>query len=292
MSDDDPQEKPFTGFVNPKQNWSRLPHQLINALPTFSSMAEIVVVLYILRHTWGYKDKRKRITLDEFEHGRKRKNGTRIDAGVGMSKPSIVSGLKSANTHGFIVVEVDDSDKGRVKKFYSLANETVLKSLTPDSQEPLHPSEKETSERNYKKEKENPATPLVTVIASNFPYRDTVASLLTVGTSRALDIVHILQGTSKKFPACNCMPAVSEDEFKACIVWRNGKYMPKGVSTVQTLIAEWRISDDFHIWQNKQDGSEAIDTLPIDRASLEAEMQAQLQANLMYANGGNDNGDV
>jgi len=34
-------------------------------------------VLYILRHTWGFQDTSKRITSDEFEHGRKRIDGTR-----------------------------------------------------------------------------------------------------------------------------------------------------------------------------------------------------------------------
>src|ERR1051326_4825903 len=43
------------------------------------------LVCYVLRHTIGYQQEYapKRITLDEFEHGRKRRDGSRIDHGTG-----------------------------------------------------------------------------------------------------------------------------------------------------------------------------------------------------------------
>ena len=71
----------FDGFDIPKENWSKLPNALIAALPLFTSASELKVVLYVLRHTWGYQefDNPKSITLDELAHGRKRKNGTRLD---------------------------------------------------------------------------------------------------------------------------------------------------------------------------------------------------------------------
>jgi hypothetical protein len=110
----------FAGFAPPIENWSKLPHQLIDALPFMGSEAEVKVILYILRHTWGFQDADKRITLDEFEQGRKGRDGTRIDKGVGMSRKSIIKGLRDAETHGFIKVEVNDNDLARIKKTYSL----------------------------------------------------------------------------------------------------------------------------------------------------------------------------
>ena len=77
----------FPGFDEPHEHWSKLPHALIDQLPAISTMAELKVILYVLRHTWGNQDYEggRRITLDEFSHGRKQRDGTRIDAGTGLS---------------------------------------------------------------------------------------------------------------------------------------------------------------------------------------------------------------
>ena len=148
----------FSGFHPSSANYSRLPHQLIEELHTFTSLAELKIVLYVLRHTWGYQDDYKRITLEEFEHGRKERDGTRIDEGVGMTKPSIIDGIKRAIEHGFLHSHTDETDNARVKKFYSLT-ESGLKSFTSEvkesdssSKETSHRTEKETKERNSKKE--------------------------------------------------------------------------------------------------------------------------------------------
>jgi DNA-binding PadR family transcriptional regulator len=148
----------FSGFYPPKENYSKLPHQLIDELHTFSSLAELKVVLYVMRHTWGYQDDYKRITLEEFEHGRKERDGSRIDKGVGMTKPSIIDGIKRAIEHGFLHAHTDETDNARVKKFYSLT-ESGLKSFTSEvkesdssSKESSHRTEKETKERNSEKE--------------------------------------------------------------------------------------------------------------------------------------------
>jgi DNA-binding PadR family transcriptional regulator len=151
-------------FERPRENWSKLPNQFVDEImPEISTLSELKVILYILRHTWGFQDDDKRITLDEFENGRKRKDGTRIDKGCGLSHPSIVSGLKKAEKHGYIHVETDDSDKARIRKTYSIEYKSPdqgLKDLTPDvkefnssSKESLPRSEKETKERNLEKEK-------------------------------------------------------------------------------------------------------------------------------------------
>lgn len=150
----------FAGFSRPSQNYSKLPHDFVDCLPMIDSMAELKVVIYILRHTWGYSEfgKAKKITADEFMHGRQRKDGTRIDNGTGLSKPSVISGLESAVAHGFILVEVDNSDMARVEKFYCLNMSGVkdfypeVKNVDPRGKNLLHRSEKETLERNLEKE--------------------------------------------------------------------------------------------------------------------------------------------
>ena len=112
----------FSGFSWPKKNWFRLPNEWTDITSKISSLAELKVIEYVLRHTWGFSEygELKRITLNEFEHGRKKKNGERLDLGIGLSRPSVISGIRQAVADGFLIVAVDDSDKGRVKKLYGL----------------------------------------------------------------------------------------------------------------------------------------------------------------------------
>lgn len=80
------------------------------------------MVLYLFRHTWGFQefDKPKKLTTDEFMKGRKKKDGTRLDDGTGLSDRGVKNGLAEAIKHGYIVYHVDDSDKGRIKKYYMI----------------------------------------------------------------------------------------------------------------------------------------------------------------------------
>lgn len=119
---DNPPTTTFPGFDIPRQNWFKLPNNWTDITAEITSLAELKVVEYVLKHTWGYQEYglRKRISNDEFMNGRRRKDGTRIDNGTGLSKPSVIAGLKSAIKRGLLIEEVDDSDKARVKKYYSL----------------------------------------------------------------------------------------------------------------------------------------------------------------------------
>jgi hypothetical protein len=143
----------FQGFQSPQENWSKLPHQLIDALPQIETLGEMKIILYTLRHTWGFKDDYKKITLSEFQHGRKRRDGSRLDSGTGLTKPTIIDGIKRAISHGFLFEHVDTSDPARVKKFYSLVEEGLnfftsgVKKFNPRGKESLHRTEKETKEK-------------------------------------------------------------------------------------------------------------------------------------------------
>ena len=153
----------FLGFDIPRQNWFRLPNDWTDLTAGMKSWAEQKVVEYVLRHTWGYQEygSLKRITLDEFEKGRKRVDGTRIDKGIGMRRQAIISGIRQAVEDGFLVEEADDSDRARVKKYYGLRMLPHLEEQegyddhTPGVRSShsrgvkiIHRSEKETLERN------------------------------------------------------------------------------------------------------------------------------------------------
>jgi hypothetical protein len=112
---------PFDGFDPPESNFWRLPNNWFDLAARFTSWSEQKVVEYILRHTWGYHEygMAKLITMDEFMHGRKRRDGSRLDAGCGMAENSIKKGIQDAVAHGFLIVQTDDRDKGRIRKYYA-----------------------------------------------------------------------------------------------------------------------------------------------------------------------------
>jgi hypothetical protein len=112
---------PVRGRTAP-EHWVGLPRELLQRLSAFRSLAELKVVLYVLSHTYGYREyaSMKAITLDEFEHGRKRADGTRIDEGTGLSRASIKLGLKQAKDDSFLYEVVDDHDRARIVRWYAV----------------------------------------------------------------------------------------------------------------------------------------------------------------------------
>ena len=122
MADATNKPPPFRGFERPRQNYFKMPNNWTDITAEMSSLAEIKVVEYVLKNTWGYQEFgiAKRISLKEFMHGRRRKDGTHIDKGTGLSKPSVIAGIRAAIDHGLLLEEVDDSDLGRMKKYYRL----------------------------------------------------------------------------------------------------------------------------------------------------------------------------
>ena len=182
----------FPGFQNPDRNWSKLPHALIGALPIIETMSELKVIMYVLRHTWGYQEfgVTKRITLDEFQHGRKLKDGSRMDSGTGLSLNAVKNGVKQAVAHGFLVRESENHrDRGRQSHVYCLrmsnSASRVSKSdilgvkdrspddqgLTPTLSEFTPRSEKETTERSNGKKQEEKAAASVICSIHNVPMK-------------------------------------------------------------------------------------------------------------------------
>lgn len=117
-------EEVFEGFFNPTMfvvGFTQLPHEFIENLHKIESIAEIKVILYVMRHTWGFQefDTWKHLTTDEFMYGRMTKDG-RMDNGTGLSKVSVITGIEKAIEHGFLLCRVDNHDLARVRKSYKL----------------------------------------------------------------------------------------------------------------------------------------------------------------------------
>jgi DNA-binding PadR family transcriptional regulator len=156
----------FTGFPRPQKNFFQMPNSWTDITAEMKSLAELKVVEYVLRHTWGFQEYgiAKRITTDEFMDGRKRTNRTRMDKGTGLSNRSVIDGLRRAVADGYLIEDVDDTDKARIRKSYQLRM-AGRKNLPPDvknlhagvkkldtgGKESSQRSEKDTLERHLKK---------------------------------------------------------------------------------------------------------------------------------------------
>lgn len=131
----------FQGFDNPEENWSKLPHALIDLFPWIQTVAELKIVLYVLRHTWGFQEyggEGKRITLDEFSNGRKRRDGSRLDSGTGLTRNATRAGIRAAIADGFLIQESDGRDAacGSYKYRLRMAGEAGGQTLTPSKIDP------------------------------------------------------------------------------------------------------------------------------------------------------------
>lgn len=170
----------FEGFRKPEKpnkNFYHVPNEWTDITAEITNLAELKVIEYIMRHTWGFKEygKFKKITTDEFMHGRKLGDGvTRMDKGTRLSNRSVIDGLRAAIEHGYVVCQTDK----RGNKLYALKMQEpipavknlhsedcedssqdlcniftdTVNNLHSHSEEPSQTLEKETSARNFLKE--------------------------------------------------------------------------------------------------------------------------------------------
>lgn len=134
MNEQEGSQPSFEGWNERNENWFSVPVQLIGQLANMSPSV-VVVVLYVMRHTWGFNETEKRISLDEFVKGRKRRDGSRLDGGTGLSTKTVQGALRKAVESGFLGVREDTTDRARVKKYYHLVERTspvpIRKNCTP-----------------------------------------------------------------------------------------------------------------------------------------------------------------
>ncbi len=109
-------EEVFPGFSYPedKGGFTRIPHQFFDICAQIKNLAELKVIMYVARRTWGFQNYRtpEKITIDEFKHGRKRRNGDDLDAGTGLGHTAINDGIKRAMVHGYLLAELDTGEPG------------------------------------------------------------------------------------------------------------------------------------------------------------------------------------
>ncbi len=103
----------FEGFSSPYT--TPTPDQFYDrVLAEIDNLAELKVVLYVIRHTFGWGKFIDRISLSQFAHGITKRTFVRegdefkqveitIDRGTGLSEPAVIQGLRRAIEHGYLV---------------------------------------------------------------------------------------------------------------------------------------------------------------------------------------------
>src|SRR5258706_15510588 len=83
----------FRGFHGP--NYTQVPDELFDELLADLSGAELKVLLYVMRRTFGFKKGSDRISKSQLETGIKRANGDTLDRGTGLSRRAIRLAIQS-----------------------------------------------------------------------------------------------------------------------------------------------------------------------------------------------------
>jgi len=109
----------FSGFQSP--NYTQVPDELFDQLLPQLSGAELKVLLYIVRRTFGFKRESDAISLSQMLTGIRRKDGMFLDRGTGLSKPALLAALRALEEKRIIHTERRRSqDKGDEPTAYRL----------------------------------------------------------------------------------------------------------------------------------------------------------------------------
>lgn len=110
---------PFAGFYPPR--YTPVPDQLFDELLADLSGAELKVLLYIMRRTFGFKKDRDRIALSQLVGGITTRDGRVLDRGTGLHKATVITALRGLREKEIILSQHNSSpERGNEETTYSL----------------------------------------------------------------------------------------------------------------------------------------------------------------------------
>ena len=121
----------FQGFTAP--NYTQVPDELFDDLMTDLSGAELKVLLYIIRRTFGFKKTEDTISLSQMLNGITTKAGETLDKGTGLSKKTLLVALNTLEAKHIILTERRRSaERGNEPTAYKLNIVGNASSNNPD----------------------------------------------------------------------------------------------------------------------------------------------------------------
>jgi hypothetical protein len=109
----------FKGFISPR--YTQVPDELFDELMAYLSGAELKVLLYIIRRTFGFKKDSDHISLRQICNGIKTREGEVLDKGTGLSLSTVQIALKGLLEKNCVLTARNRSqEKGDEPTTYSL----------------------------------------------------------------------------------------------------------------------------------------------------------------------------
>jgi phage replication O-like protein O len=93
----------FQGFRSPR--YTQVPDEVFDELLTHLSGAELKVLLYIIRRTFGFKKESDNISLNQLLHGITTTEGIVLDRGTGLTKKTLLETIKSLVEKKLIIAQ-------------------------------------------------------------------------------------------------------------------------------------------------------------------------------------------
>jgi phage replication O-like protein O len=111
-----PKER-FPGFLKP--NYTQVPDVILDELMAKLSGAELKVLLYIVRRTFGFQKDVDIISIPQLMDGITKKDGEKLDYGTGLSRDAVVRAIKSLEEQNIIIRErrTDEHNADRPSTF-------------------------------------------------------------------------------------------------------------------------------------------------------------------------------
>jgi hypothetical protein len=132
------QNRQFRGYAGP--NYTPVPDELFDEqLPELSG-AELKVLLYVIRRTFGFKRESDNISLSQMLNGLRSWDGRQLDRGVGLTKKTLLLAIKSLEEKDIIFTERRRSvERGDEPTSYRLnvAHASIQEKSTPPVGEKL-----------------------------------------------------------------------------------------------------------------------------------------------------------
>ncbi len=140
----------FLGFSEP--NYTQVPNELFDELAPNLTEAELRVLLYVVRRTFGFAKKHDAISVNQMTSGITTSDGRVLDHGTGMSRSAVWRGAKGLVSKGVLAVDrIQSADGEYATNVYRLRFREGVSLLESN---PLSPKEQPVSllERPQKKE--------------------------------------------------------------------------------------------------------------------------------------------
>ena len=109
----------FKGFISPR--YTQVPDELFDELMAHLSGAELKVLMYIIRRTFGFKKDSDNISLNQICNGIKTREGEVLDKGTGLSLSTVQIALRELIAKNCVItVRNRSKEKGDEPTTYSL----------------------------------------------------------------------------------------------------------------------------------------------------------------------------